>query len=95
LQPADGGIDFYGQFSNPFPTSPDWFPIAVWGSYDHTQANRDLDAEAGINTYVWVADSSFMDDIRADGASRSSRTRAAARALAAKPLGGCSAMSGT
>jgi chitodextrinase len=67
LQPVDGGLGYYGQFSNPLPTSPDWFPIAVWGSYNHTQANRDLDAAAGINTYVWVADNSYLTAIRADG----------------------------
>ena len=44
-----------------------YFPIAVWGSYNHTQANRDLDAAAGLNTYVWAADNSYVDDIRSDG----------------------------
>ena len=39
----------------------------MWGAYDQTKANMDLDAAAGINTYVWAADSSFMPDIRADG----------------------------
>ena len=67
LQQIDGGPGFYGQFSNPLPVSPDYFPIGVWGSYNHTLANRNLDAAVGINTYVWVADSSFMAGIRADG----------------------------
>jgi hypothetical protein len=67
LQAVDGGAGYYGSFSNALPTSPDWFPIGVWGSYNHTQANRDLDAAAGINTYVWVADNSYMSAIRADG----------------------------
>ena len=67
LEEVDGGAGFYGQFSNALPSSPGWFPIGVWGSYNHTQANRDLDAAAGINTYVWVADNSFMPAIRADG----------------------------
>ena len=31
------------------------------------QANRELDAAAGISTYQWVADTSFMDEIQADG----------------------------
>ena len=35
---------------------PSYFPIAVWGAYNQTQANRDLDAAAGLNTYVWAAD---------------------------------------
>jgi hypothetical protein len=67
LQPVDGGVGYYGQFSNALPTSADWFPIGVWGSYNHTQANRDLDAAAGINTYVWVADNTYMSAIRSDG----------------------------
>ena len=44
-----------------------YFPIAVWGAYNQTQANRDLDAAAGLNTYVWAADNSYVDDIRSDG----------------------------
>lgn len=67
LQPVDGGPAYYGQFSNGLPSADSYFPISVWGSYNHTQANRDLDAAAGLNTYVWVADNSFMSAIRTDG----------------------------
>jgi hypothetical protein len=67
LRQVDGGPGYYGQFANALPSDPSYFPIGVWGSYNHTQANRDLDAAAGINLYVWVADSSFMPAIRADG----------------------------
>ncbi len=68
LQPVDGGTSYYGQFTNAGSMdASSYFPIAVWGSFNHIRANRDLDAAAGINTYVWVADDSFMDDIRADG----------------------------
>ena len=67
LAPPEGGLGYYGQFANPLPTTNDYFPIAVWGAYDQTKANMDLDAAAGINTYVWAADSTFMPDIRADG----------------------------
>jgi hypothetical protein len=67
LTPVDGGTSYHGRFANPLPTSPDYFPIGVWGSYNHTQANRDLDAAAGLNLYYWVADSSFLPAIRADG----------------------------
>jgi hypothetical protein len=67
LTPVDGGADYYGTFANGLSTSPDYFPVGVWGSYNHTQANRDLDAAAGINTYVWVADNLFMPAIRSDG----------------------------
>ena len=36
---VDGGAGYYGQFSNPLPTDPGYFPIGVWGSYDFTAAN--------------------------------------------------------
>lgn len=68
LQAIDGGVGYYGRFSNPLPTAADYFPVAVWGSYNHTQANRDLDAAANINTYVWVGDDGArLPEIRADG----------------------------
>ena len=64
--PPDGGADYYGRFSNGLPTSPSYFPIGVWGAYNQTQANRDLDADVGINLYVWAADKGFLPEIRAD-----------------------------
>jgi hypothetical protein len=67
LRQVDGGPTYYGQFSNGLPTTADYFPIGVWGSYNHTQANRNLDAAAGINLYVWAADNTFMAQIRSDG----------------------------
>ena len=67
LAAPEGGLGYYGQFANPLPTTKDYFPIAVWGAYAQTKANMDLDAAAGINTYVWAADSTFIPDIRADG----------------------------
>jgi hypothetical protein len=66
LRQVDGGTGYYGQFSNPLPTGAGYFPIGVWGSYNQTQANRDLDADVGINLYVWAADPGFLDEIRAD-----------------------------
>jgi hypothetical protein len=65
--PPDGGAGYYGRFASPLSSGPGYFPIGVWGAYDQTQANMDKDAAVGINTYVWAADSNFMDDIRADG----------------------------
>ena len=32
LQQIDGGIGYYGRFSDPLPTSPDFFPIGVCGA---------------------------------------------------------------
>ena len=72
LRDIDGGLAYYGRFANPLPTNPSYFPIGVWGAYNQTPANLDLDAAVGINTYVWVGcDSGSMGwclgNIRADG----------------------------
>ena len=75
LEQIDGGLGYYGRFAHPLPTSDDFFPIAVWGAYNHTKANRDADADVGLNTYVWVADSSFMPEIRSDGRFRVIQTQ--------------------
>jgi hypothetical protein len=66
LAQPDGGPSYYGRFTNPLSTSPDYFPIGVWGAYSQTAANRNLDADVGINLYVWAADPGFWDDIAAD-----------------------------
>jgi hypothetical protein len=67
LEQVDGGPGWYGKFANPLPTDPSFFPIGVWGSYNQTQANLDLDADVGLNLYVWAADSAFLPAIRQDG----------------------------
>ena len=79
LEQPDGGTSYYRQFTNSLSTSPDYFPIGVWGAYDQTQANRDLDASAGINTYVWAGDATFLPEIRADGRFRVLHDEGAAR----------------
>ena len=66
LQAVDGGLGYYGRFANSLPTSPGFFPVGVWGAYNQTAANRNLDAAVGINTYVWAADP-CLPEIRADG----------------------------
>jgi hypothetical protein len=69
LTQVDGGTSYYGQFSNPLSTASSYFPVGVWGSYAvQEQANRDTDAAAGINTYVWLADPcNGAPAVRADG----------------------------
>jgi hypothetical protein len=69
LQQVDGGLGYYGLFSNPLSSSPSYFPIGVWGSYAHEAANVAEDKAVGINTYVWVADTSasYMANIRNAG----------------------------
>jgi hypothetical protein len=69
LTPVDGGLGYYGRFAHPLPTSPDFFPIAVWGSYAHDDANIAKDKAVGINTYVWAADPNpnYLQNIREAG----------------------------
>jgi hypothetical protein len=67
LRRVDGGARYYARFPASLPTDPSFFPIGVWGSYDQTQANLDLDADVGLNVYVWAADSAFLPTIRQDG----------------------------
>ena len=69
LQQVDGGPGFYGRFPNPLPTDRGYFPVAVWGSYAHDSGNVAKDRAMGLNTYVWVADSSarYMANIRNAG----------------------------
>ena len=51
----------HGQFSNSLPVDPGFFPVAAWGTANHGGftngiSNLALDAQAGLNTYIWVAD---------------------------------------
>jgi outer membrane biosynthesis protein TonB len=72
LTPVDGGATWNSSHGLP------GFPVAVWGSYNHTQANLNLDAAIGINTYVWVADSTAtnMASIRLGDGRLAARRRA-------------------
>jgi hypothetical protein len=69
LRAIDGGTSYYGQFSNPLPDDPSFFPIGVWGAYAHEDANVALDKSRGINTYVWAADPNpgYLTNIREAG----------------------------
>jgi hypothetical protein len=56
LEEVDGGLDWYGQFSNPLPSDPSYFPIGTWLMTALDQGEIDLDKAAGLNLYVGVAD---------------------------------------
>jgi len=56
LTPVDGGPDYYSRFPNPLPTTSDYFPMAVWGTYNLTAENIDRYKALGINFVNWVAD---------------------------------------
>ena len=67
LEPVDGGPNYYAQFTAPLSSSPDYFPLSVWGSYNHFQSNIDKDKAVGINVYTWVADPDRLANIRNNG----------------------------
>jgi hypothetical protein len=52
--PVDGGQNYYGQFTNGLPTTPDHFPIGGWlrPALDRTQVNNYVDF--GMNLFVGV-----------------------------------------
>ena len=56
LREVDGGTGYYARFSNPLPTSADYFPIGAWLRRADTQARFDQYADFGMNTLVGVED---------------------------------------
>jgi hypothetical protein len=67
LEPLDGGADYYGRFSNGFPTSASYFPIGVWLESVVDRADLPKDKAAGINTYVAITADSNLANVRANG----------------------------
>jgi hypothetical protein len=60
LQQVDGGPGYYGQFANPLPVDPNWFPIGAWmrpgfnGTNTSGQRYFDLYKDFGMNVHVGV-----------------------------------------
>jgi len=60
LQQVDGGPGYYGQFANPLPDDPNWFPIGAWmrpgfnGTNTSGQRYFDLYKDFGMNVHVGV-----------------------------------------
>ena len=106
---GSGGADAHGGRRRPWllrpvlepaPHTADYFPIGVWGAYNQTPANLNLDAAVGINTYVWVGcDSGSMgwclSEIRADGRFKAIQEYNARAGSAARPPAGISATNST
>lgn len=67
LQEADGGVDYYGQFSHPLPSGESYFPIGVWYESVLSQGNIDKDKDVGLNLYVVLTTSSNLNLVRDNG----------------------------
>ena len=67
LEPLDGGLDYYGRFSNGFPTSASYFPVGVWLESVVDRGDLLKDKAAGINTYVAITADSNLSLLRANG----------------------------
>jgi len=70
LRPVDGGPDYFGQWTNSFPTDPGFFPVSVWAeTLDGTGRLKDYEA-LGVNTFsnLWGGPTpEVMDRIKAHG----------------------------
>jgi hypothetical protein len=54
LEEVDGGQDYYASFSNPLPSTPDYFPIGGWFRKAEFQSHFDAYRDFGMNTFVGV-----------------------------------------
>lgn len=67
LRDADGGQDFYSQFSNPLPSDPSYFPVGVWFQRVVSQGDLDLDRDVGLNLYVVLTKDSDLSQVHRNG----------------------------
>ncbi|WP_083583653.1 DUF4082 domain-containing protein [Rhodococcus zopfii] len=67
LRTIDGGEDYYGTFENSLPTTPDFFPLAVWFARVASPAEVAADRALGLNTYVELTEDSNLREIRDSG----------------------------
>ena len=67
LRNVDGGPSYYSQFSNPLPSDPSYFPIGIWFESVVSQADVNLDKDAGLNLYVVLTASSNLSLVQRNG----------------------------
>ena len=67
LRQVDGGVGYYGRFSNALSTDVSYFPIAVWFESIVSRADLAKDKAAGVNTYIVLTVDSNLAVIRAAG----------------------------
>jgi hypothetical protein len=67
LRDVDGGQSYYNQFSNSLPSDPNYFPLGVWFESVVSQADVDLDKDAGLNLYVVLTTYSNLSLVQRNG----------------------------
>ena len=67
LRPVDGGLGYYGRFTNALPSKPSYFPIGVWFESAVSQREINLDKDVGLNTYVVLTGNSNLSLVRRNG----------------------------
>ena len=67
LRDVDGGQDYYSLFSHSLPSDPSYFPIGVWLESVISQADVDLDKDAGLNLYVTLTANSHLSLVERNG----------------------------
>jgi hypothetical protein len=67
LRNVDGGQSYHSQFSNSLPSDPSYFPIGVWFESVVSQADVNLDKDAGPNLYVVLTANSNLSLIQRNG----------------------------
>lgn len=63
----DGGPEYYARFSNSLPSDSNYFPVGVWFQSVLSQADVDLDKDAGFNLYVVLTANSNLSLIQRNG----------------------------
>jgi hypothetical protein len=64
---VDGGKNYYSSYSNSLPSDPRYFPIGVWFESITSQADVNLDKDAGLNLYVVLTDNSNLSLVQSNG----------------------------
>jgi hypothetical protein len=67
LRAVDGGADYYERFTPGLPAGDGYFPIGVWFESVVEPGDAGRDAEAGLNLYVQVTDTTDLDLIASEG----------------------------
>ncbi len=67
LRDIDGGVDYYEQFEQSLPSSPDYFPLGVWFESVRNTGDTAQDRSVGLNTYVELTADSDLSVARDAG----------------------------